>query len=85
MEATVCSLAFLLVLPPDNNTCDGNISVGCCVSSVSISSPIDSREEYCMLEVVGVSTWQRLGTGGLSVASVSSFVEARFAPELNQE
>ena len=82
MEATVCSLAFLLVLPPDNDTCDGNISVGCCVSSVSISSPIDSREEYCMLEVVGVSTLQPFSTGGLSVASVSSVMQTCFATGL---
>ena len=49
---------------------------------VSISSPIDSGEEYCMLEVLGMSTWQRLGARGLSVASVSSVVEARFAAGL---
>ena len=71
-----------LLLPPDDDTCDGDISVGYCVSSVSISSPTDSREEYCMLEVVGVFTWQHLGAGGLSVASVSSVVEAGFAAGL---
>ena len=49
---------------------------------VSIRSPIDYREEYCMLEVLGMSTWQRLGARGLSVASVSSVVEARFATGL---
>ena len=82
LEATVCSLASLLLLPPDDDTCDGDITVGCCASSVTIRSSIDSREKYCMLEVVGVSTWQRLGTGGLSVASVSSVVEVRFATVL---
>ena len=65
LKAIVCSLASLLLLPPDDDTCDGNISVGFCVSLVSISSPIDSREEYCMLELVGMSTWQHLGAGGL--------------------
>ena len=35
-----------------------------------------------MLEVVGVSTWQRLGAGGLTVTSVSSVVEARFVAGL---
>ena len=55
LEATLCSLASLLLLPPDDDTCDGDISVGYCVFSVSISSPIDSREEYCMLKVVGMS------------------------------
>ena len=78
----MCSLASLLLLPPDDDTCNGDISVGYCVSSVSISSPIDSREEYCVLEVVGFSTWQHLGAGELSVASVSSVVEARFTTDL---
>ena len=35
-----------------------------------------------MLEVVGLSTWQRLDAGGVSVASVSSVVEAGFAAGL---
>ena len=35
-----------------------------------------------MLEVVGMSTWQRLGAGGLPVASVSSVVEAPFTAGL---